>query len=430
MNRRAATLLAINPPRERGPLSPRECLTQSYADSAVRAPIQRRLMVAMPQCCRAIFILTAALGLSGCAIYERKGLPPERAQALLAKPGSAAFKPTAELEKRILALDPEHVTAADVRETLAQSPAPRVINIHGGIAPVHEMMISFSHFLMGMGYPQSSLTHPSDGTYTFSCYEDADVITGQIAWFYEREGMRPVIIGHSQGGMQAVKVLYRLAGKPGTKLYVWNPYTWQKEDRYEITDPLTGELRPVLGLKIPYVSAVGSGGPTRLLPNQWSMNGKLRAIPDTVEDFTGFCKGQDLLGGEFLGYGSLNEYYAKGTAKVRNVWLPSSYRHGHVPDTQHLLQTYQLREWINNYHPPGKAVETPKLDVKFDGDSKNILWAADVWYSIKKHWVLELQRLVQARSNVRKRSRRGHEADLRVASMLSASSRRRLRCRS
>ena len=139
------------------------------------------------------------------------------------------------------------------------------------------------------------------------------------------------------------------------------------------------------------------------------MNGKLRAIPDTVEDFTGFCKGRDLLGGEFLGYGSLNEYYAKGTAKVRNVWLPSSYRHGHVPDTQHLLQTYQIREWINNYHPSDKPVDTPKLDVKFDGDSVNILWAADVWYSIKKHWVLELQRLIQAKRNLS--SRRGNEAD-------------------
>ena len=43
----------------------------------------------------------------------------------------------------------------------------------------------------------------------------------------ERDGLRPVMVGHSQGGMQAIKVLYRLAGKPGTKLYVWNPYTWR-----------------------------------------------------------------------------------------------------------------------------------------------------------------------------------------------------------
>jgi hypothetical protein len=36
--------------------------------------------------------------------------------------------------------------------------------------------------------------------------------------------------------------------------------------------------------------------------------------------------------------------------------------------------------------------------VQFDANSENILWAADVWYSIKKHWVLELQRLIRARN--------------------------------
>lgn len=373
----------------------------------------------------AALVLGLALLLPGCAIYDRHGLPPELVAALQARPGSATFKPAPELEKRILALDPEHVSDADVRETLAQSPAPRVISIHGGIAPVQRSMISFGEFLIEMGYPAVSITNPSDGTYTFSCYESADLITGQIAWYYERDGLRPLIVGHSQGGMQAIKVLYRLAGKPGTKLYVWNPLTWQQEERYEITDPLTGELRPVLGLKLPYVSAVGSGGPTRLLPSQWSMNGKLRSIPDTVEDFTGFCKGRDLLGGEFLGYGSLNEYHAKGTAKVRNVWLPSRYKHGKVPDTLHLAHSQEIRDWINRYHPPDKLVDTPKLDVKFDANSDNILWAADVWYSIKKHWVLELQKMIRAKNSLKQSNRRGNEAED-SSPHLSASSRRRL----
>ena len=39
-------------------------------------------------------------------------------------------------------------------------------------------------------------------------------------------------------------------------------------------------------------------------------------------------------------------------------------------------------------------MDRPKLDRQFDGNSENILWAADVWYSLKKHWVLELQRLI------------------------------------
>ena len=128
------------------------------------------------------------------------------------------------------------------------------------------------------------------------------------------------------------------------------------------------------------------------------MTGRLKSIPDTVEDFTGFCKGADLLGGdELLGYGSLNEYSAIGTAKVRNVWLPTFYRHGHVPDTEHLLQSRPMREWINNYHPPDKRTNRPELDQQFEGNSVNIIWAAEVWYDIKKHWVLELQRLIKAK---------------------------------
>src|SRR2546426_5634640 len=45
--------------------------------------------------------------------------------------------------------------------TLFRSPAPRIINIHGGIAPVQLRMVSFSEFLVGMGYPRSSIDRKS-----------------------------------------------------------------------------------------------------------------------------------------------------------------------------------------------------------------------------------------------------------------------------
>jgi hypothetical protein len=32
-----------------------------------------------------------------------------------------------------------------------------------------------------------------------------------------------------------------------------------------------------------------------------------------------------------------------------------------------------------------------------DVDTKNIVHAADIWYSVKRHWVREAQRLVAAR---------------------------------
>ena len=50
-----------------------------------------------------------------------------------------------------------------------------------------------------------------------------------------------------------------------------------------------------------------------------------------------------------------------------------------------------MREWLNAY-VPGHAVELPAAAQSTD----NSLWAADVWYSIKKHWVLELQRQIRA----------------------------------
>ena len=53
-------------------------------------------------------------------------------------------------------------------------------------------------------------------------------------------------------------------------------------------------------------------------------------------------------------------------------------------------------DWINNYRPADTPVDTPRVDRTFDADSDHILWAAEVWYSIKKHWVLELQRWIRA----------------------------------
>ena len=152
-------------------------------------------------------------------------------------------------------------------------------------------MISFSHFLIGMGYPEASIRNPDDGTWTFSCYENSKMIAGMIAWYYEQEGMRPMIVGHSQGGFQYVRVLDDLAYSK--QLDVWNPLTWKKENRTEIIDPLTGKKRPVAGLTLPYVTSMGAGGLTRCCQTQWDMNFRLRSIPDTVEEFTGFYKGRD-----------------------------------------------------------------------------------------------------------------------------------------
>ncbi len=347
------------------------------------------------QCIR-LALLVGVLVFSGCGTYNRRGLDPVRARQIqqAVMPGKPAL--ARELADQILALNPEAVTARDVAEVLAHAPAPQIILIHGGLASVINEMVSFSDFLQGMGYPGVSLTNAGDGTHTFSCYESSEMIAGVVAWYYEQGGLRPMMVGHSQGGIQAIKVLHQLAGHFVPKLHVYNPLTWQKEARDEIVDPLTGEHRPVVGLKLPYVSSVGAGGLTRVLPNQWEMNFKLRTIPDSVEEFTGFCKKNDLLGGDYLGYGPANQSEASGAAVARNVWLPTGYDHGRIPDTKHLLRSQAMKDWLNNYRASHEPVVYLKLDVAFVGDSRHILWAADVWYSIKKHWVLELQRLIRA----------------------------------
>jgi hypothetical protein len=346
--------------------------------------------------------LCAALLLPGCGTYQRHGLDPVRAMQIENAREHQWLALSRENEERILALDPQNVTERDIREVLSNVHAPRIINIHGGIATVISRMVSFSEFLMGMGYPGASITNPGDGTYTFSCYEPSEKIAGAIAWYYEKEGLRPMMVGHSQGGFQVVKVLYKFAAPPSKKLFVWNPLTWKKEKRFEITDPLTGKRRPVVGLQLAYATSMGAGGLTRMIPNQWDMAGKLRKIPDSVEEFTGFYKGKDLLGGDFLGYGPANLFKATGTAHVRNIKLPSEWKHRAVPDTKHLLKSQEIMDRINDYKPTEEAHVVVEANADtLNPDTLNLFWAADVWYSIKKHWVLELQRLIRA-----KRSRR------------------------
>jgi hypothetical protein len=332
--------------------------------------------------------------MTACETSRPEGLGPARVEQAGAAYLCLKFAPPPETRERILALDPDHVTEKEIREVLAGTPSPRIINIHGGLLPLQGSMKSFSEFLVGMGYPRASIQNPRDGSYAFGYYVRSEKLGGLVAWYYEHDGLRPMMVGHSQGGIQVVKVLYKLAGDSTEKIALWNPITWKSEERYDFVDPLSGKSRPVVGLRIPYATAVVSGGLGRALPNNWTMNSKLRKIPDSVEEFTGFQKGMDALGGDFLGYGSGNDYKSQGTARVRNVRLPATYAHTTIPVTRHLLKSQQIKDWINNYPQGAESVGTPQLE--FDSNSAHILWAADVWHSVKKHWVLELQRLLRA----------------------------------
>ena len=293
----------------------------------------------------------------------------------------------AAVEERLLALDAERISERDVREVLARAPAPRIINLEGSLPVVS--MASFAEFLVAMGYPEERIRGPG-GALSHRSSVDTQQLAGTLAWYYEREGMMPMLIGHSQGGMVAIRVLYELAGEFGDSIPVWNPLSGAAEARTTIVDPRTGASRPVVGLEVPYVAALATGKLPRILLGQWTMLWRLHSIPDTAEEFTGFSFEWDPIAGNF---GSAEPFRATGSARVRNVILPPEASHLTLPLAKELALDSAARDWINRYAPgPG----TPSPPSGALADLPNLLHAADIWFSVKKHWCLEAQRLVRA----------------------------------
>lgn len=335
--------------------------------------------------------LLAAFALAGCA-----ATPPFSVDVVDAKPGDyAALKAhriDREVGDRLLALDPERVSASDVANVLSKAPAPRIMLVHGGVYPVHLAMSSFGEFLVGMGYPEKKIRDPGSGDWSYSPYTLTPRLAGILAWQYEQDAMHPMVIGHSQGGLYAVKILKELAGNYHSSLAVWDPVSDQPESRETIVDPYTGKTRPVIGVSASYASALGAGGWALVLPNQWDDFANLRKIPDTVEEFTGYFILLDLFALSFPGNPLDVPYEAAGNAKVRNVTLPATYNHVFVPVTHQLLEDPKVRQWIDDYRPGQASAATDPPEAA----AGNALWAADVWHDIKKHWVLEAQRMVRA----------------------------------
>lgn len=286
-----------------------------------------------------------------------------------------------DLATRILALDPEHVTPQQVRDVLSAAPAPRIILLQGSVALV--TMQPFADYLVAMGYPAARLRNPRDGTMSESSFGSSETLAGTIAWYYENERVMPLVIGHSQGGMLAIRTLHELAGAFNERITVVDPNTGEAQPRTTIVDPLTRAERPVVGLTLPYVTALATGKLPRLLLGQWAMLALLRKIPDTATEFTGFGFEFDPIAGEF---GGPEPYVATGSARVRNVTLPAAYTHIGLPDAGHLARHPETRAWIDSY-VPGTALPPPIPGV----DTTNLLHAADIWYSVRKAWVKAAQ---------------------------------------
>ncbi len=280
------------------------------------------------------------------------------------------------------ALDCDRLSPRDIREVLAPTAAPRVIAISGSLDVV--TMDSFARFLVAMGYPADRIRNPADGKWSYSSMVSSATLAGMIAWHYERDGTMPLLIGYSGGGMLAVRTLHELAGAFASHVTVVDAQTGEPLARDSIVDPATGRARPALGLKVPYACALATGTLPRVLLGQWTMIGKLHEIPDTVDEFTGFVIEWDMVAGTFPGSA---RYAATGSAHVRNVTLPASYRHVDLPRTEHLAANPVTRAWIDAYRPDAPA---PLPD---GVDTTNLVHAADIWHSIAKHWCRETQRV-------------------------------------
>jgi hypothetical protein len=199
----------------------------------------------------------------------------------------------------------------------------------------------------------------------------------------------PMLIGHSQGGMMVIRILYELDGAFHESVPVWDPVAGVALPRATIRDPRTGATRPVVGLAVGYAAAIATGKLPRVLLGQWDMLAKLRRIPDTVNEFTGFSIPWDPIAGTF---GEPEPYVAIGTARVRNVILPASTSHIRIPETLHLATNDVTRAWIDAWTPD---VPMPLPD-RTGMDATNLLYAADIWHSVKKHWCLSAQQALPA----------------------------------
>ena len=255
------------------------------------------------------------------------------------------FSSDPSLADQVLALNPERIAPEDVSSILSRCPAPRIFNFNGS---AFNTMEPFSRFLMRMGYPEDRIRDPRSGAFAYSSYQSAKDISEKVSAAYENEKLKPMLIGHSQGGAFLVKVLHVL--------------------------------------KTPCVSfsaAIATGKWMRVLLGQWDMLPTLRKIPDTTEAFTGYRLAGDWIGSDVPLVAESGNYSAEGSALVRNIRLEGV---GHLDITQveSLADKNEFRARIDGYTPEKPPQENAKL-----------IFAADIWYHVKKHWCLELQNFIR-----------------------------------
>ena len=291
----------------------------------------------------------------------------------------AAASACAAAEPGVRGADVDCDDPAAARAAVTVERAPRVILVQGSLPFV--TMDSLARFLVGMGYPEARLRDPRDGGFTTSGYVDSVKLAGIVAWHVEHEGIAPILIGHSRGGMVVIRTLHELAGAFGDEIPVWDPVLDQPLPRTAIVDPRSGASRPVVGLAVRHAVAIATGKLPRLLLGQWTMLRRVREIPDTVRDFTGFAIEGDLIADGVLGR---EPYVPLGRAHVRNVTLPGTTGHVDAIELAPLAADAAARTWIDDYRPDRGDAPPAAL-----AQLPNVLEGAELWYGVRRAWCEE-----------------------------------------
>ena len=298
-----------------------------------------------------------------------------RITRLLLLLGGAAFATraaalSADARAGLLAIDPERISEQQVRELLSLAPAPRVLLFKGSLGADME---SFGAFLQGMGYPAARLRNPATGRYSYSFRWDGcrcaecDALAASVSPQVRSEGMGPMLVGHSGGGVTVGRILQVLAADAAAP-------------------------------RLPFAATLGTGALLRWAPGFPGCAADvpmLGRVPASVVAFTGYR----IAGDPFTSLLGFGDYRAAAggnpPARVRNVLLPSQVSHVNAFEVDGYAEHPQLRAWIDAYQP---GSDTPPPDVT-GLDLSNLRHAADLWHSLKKHWALQARQWAAQRAS-------------------------------
>jgi hypothetical protein len=226
-------------------------------------------------------------------------------------------------------------------------------------------------------------------------------MAGMAAWFYEHDGMAPILVGWSGGGILVIRALHALNGSPETEpVRMVNARTGEVEERTWFRDFHTGRRRPMPALRVPFAAALAAGGLGRAVqPKVWPIVEGLHRVPDTAREFLGFKSpadifGTDMMNGSDGAFIEANRFRPMGSAKVRSIMTDDSYDHFWVVHCNELLKSPEGTAWVRSYRPDpgyGQRDYRNSLEFTFIQEKRN-LWCGELWHGVKKHWALSAQR--------------------------------------